>query len=71
MSGHRITDPAINMYAASKFAVNALTEGLRRELRQADTNIRVTVSMNKLCSSQVFYFGFIFGDNESVHFIIV
>ena len=52
MSGHRITDPAINMYAASKFAVNALTEGLRRELRQADTNIRVTVSMNKLCSSE-------------------
>ena len=61
MSGHRITDPAINMYAASKFAVNALTEGLRRELRQADTNIRVTVSMNQLYSLedllQHLYFG--------------
>ena len=48
MSGHRLTDPAINMYAASKFAVNALTEGLRRELRQAETNIRITVSKNEL-----------------------
>ena len=30
------------MYSASKFAVRALTEGLRNEVRVAGTNIRVT-----------------------------
>ncbi len=34
--------PSANMYCASKFAVRALTEGLRNEVRSAGTNIRVT-----------------------------
>lgn len=41
MAGHRI--PAIGgMYSASKFAVRSLTEGLRRELRAANSPIRVS-----------------------------
>jgi len=40
MSGHRLTG-MLNFYAATKFAVTALTEGFRREL-VADTDIRIT-----------------------------
>lgn len=40
MSGHRAVCYA-GMYAASKFAVQALTEGLRLELRAAGSGIRV------------------------------
>lgn len=41
MSGHRIPEGS-GMYSASKFAVRSLTEGLRKELRAADSEIRVT-----------------------------
>jgi len=40
MSGHRVPAHA-GMYAATKFAVQALTEGLRLELRARGSNIRV------------------------------
>lgn len=41
MSGHRV--PASGgVYAASKFAVRSLTEGLRQELRAAGTQIKVS-----------------------------
>lgn len=41
MSGHRV--PAITgVYSATKFAVRSLTETLRRELREARSNIRIT-----------------------------
>ncbi|MEO0455833.1 MAG: SDR family NAD(P)-dependent oxidoreductase [Cyanobacteria bacterium P01_A01_bin.114] len=40
MSGHRV--PGSGMYSASKFAVRALTEGLRQELRAANSGIRVS-----------------------------
>ena len=40
MSGHRITGVG-GMYAATKHAVTALTESLRRELREKESNIRV------------------------------
>lgn len=41
MSGHRVP-PGGGMYAASKFAVRALTEGLRQELRAAASNVRIS-----------------------------
>lgn len=41
MSGHRVPTYA-GMYAASKFAVQALTEGLRLELRERGSTIRVS-----------------------------
>ena len=41
MSGHRV--PAIaGIYSATKFAVRSLTETLRRELRAAQSNIRIS-----------------------------
>ena len=42
MSGHRIVSSGGGFYAATKFAVRALTEGLRRELRAAGSQIRVS-----------------------------
>lgn len=36
--------PGIYAYSGSKHAVTVMTEGLRRELRDLGTNIRVTVS---------------------------
>ncbi|MBT9312528.1 SDR family NAD(P)-dependent oxidoreductase [Leptothoe kymatousa] len=40
MSGHRV--PSSGMYSASKFAVRALTEGLRKELRADGSAIRIS-----------------------------
>lgn len=40
MAGHRV--PGSGMYSASKFAVRALTEGLRQELRAANSAIRIS-----------------------------
>ncbi|XP_068441255.1 dehydrogenase/reductase SDR family member 11-like [Clinocottus analis] len=43
MSGHRVVNSAnTHFYASTKYAVTALTEGLRQELREADTHIRAT-----------------------------
>lgn len=43
MSGHRVpSGEGSGMYAATKFAVVALTEKLRRELRALESDIRVT-----------------------------
>jgi len=41
MAGHRVPAGS-GMYSASKFAVRALTEGLRQELRHAGSRVRVT-----------------------------
>ena len=41
MSGHRVAGKG-GMYTATKHAVTALTESLRRELFAADSGIRVT-----------------------------
>ncbi|KAK7883081.1 hypothetical protein WMY93_029255 [Mugilogobius chulae] len=43
MSGHRVVSNAeTHFYTATKFAVTALTEALRQELREAKTHIRAT-----------------------------
>ena len=42
MAGHRIPGPDSGLYASTKFAVRALTEGLRQELRARQSPIRVT-----------------------------
>ncbi|XP_041797043.1 dehydrogenase/reductase SDR family member 11-like [Chelmon rostratus] len=43
MSGHRVVPWAsTHFYSATKYAVTALTEGLRQELREANTHIRAT-----------------------------
>uniref|UniRef100_A0A8C2X379 Dehydrogenase/reductase SDR family member 11 n=1 Tax=Cyclopterus lumpus TaxID=8103 RepID=A0A8C2X379_CYCLU len=43
MSGHRVVQSAdTHFYCATKYAVTALTEGIRQELREANTRIRAT-----------------------------
>lgn len=42
MSGHRVPDGTGGMYSATKHAVKAMTEALRRELRAKDSPIRVS-----------------------------
>lgn len=43
MSGHRVTpQPNVHFYTATKFAVTALTEGLRQELRGLNSHIRIS-----------------------------
>uniref|UniRef100_A0AAY4EQU4 Dehydrogenase/reductase SDR family member 11 n=1 Tax=Denticeps clupeoides TaxID=299321 RepID=A0AAY4EQU4_9TELE len=43
MAGHRVVPGADeHFYCATKYAVTALTEGLRQELREAKTHIRAT-----------------------------
>jgi len=44
IAGHVVINPGMisAMYTASKYAVNALTEGLRQELRAAKSNIRIS-----------------------------
>lgn len=52
MGGHRMVPSADeHFYCATKHAVTALTEGIRQELREANTHIRATVGhyQHKLC----------------------
>ena len=42
LAAHRVPGPESGMYAATKFAVRALTEALRQELRARKSPIRVT-----------------------------
>ena len=58
MSGHRvINSPSSHMYAATKFAVRAITDGLRYELNNMKSHIRVTVSnLNIVCANIIMRF---------------
>ena len=53
MSGHRVAHLA--MYAGSKFAVTALTEGLRRELRAIKSHIRSTSISPGYVETEILY----------------
>ncbi|KAM5215966.1 dehydrogenase/reductase SDR family member 11 isoform 1-T1 [Hipposideros larvatus] len=53
MSGHRVLpQSAVHFYSATKYAVTALTEGLRQELREAQTHIRATCISPGLVETQ-------------------
>jgi NADP-dependent 3-hydroxy acid dehydrogenase YdfG len=43
MAAHRVPGPESGMYSATKFAVRALTEGVRQELRARQSHIRVSL----------------------------
>jgi len=43
MASHRVPGPESGMYSATKFAVRALTEGIRQELRAKQSTIRVSL----------------------------
>ena len=48
-SGHRLPPIGdhgnLHFYSATKYAVTALTEGVRRELRAMNSKVKVTVSI--------------------------
>ncbi|XP_032946207.1 dehydrogenase/reductase SDR family member 11 isoform X1 [Rhinolophus ferrumequinum] len=53
MSGHRVLPQSVvHFYSATKYAVTALTEGLRQELREAQTHIRATCISPGLVETQ-------------------
>ncbi|XP_059525727.1 dehydrogenase/reductase SDR family member 11 isoform X4 [Myotis daubentonii] len=53
MSGHRVVPQSVaHFYSATKYAVTALTEGLRQELREAQTHIRATFLSRPSLSAQ-------------------
>ena len=37
------------MYCASKHALTAINEGIRRELREMKSNVKITVSISMIC----------------------
>lgn len=57
VAGHRVPPiPGLNVYAASKFAVTALTETLRQELNSVKSKIKVTVSISVMFAQLACYY---------------
>ena len=53
MSGHRVTMASkLKFYSATKFAVTALVEGFRQELRQMEPKNKIRVAQVLLYSMQ-------------------
>ena len=51
MFGHKVPpDAGVHFYSAMKFALKAVTEGIRLELRNMKSGIKITVSMWIQCS---------------------
>lgn len=46
-----------HFYCATKYAVTALTEGLRQELREAKTHIRATVTTHTHSHTHIYTWG--------------
>ena len=56
MSGHRVMNsPPFHMYAATKSAVRAITEGLRYELNNLKSHIRVTAISPGIAETEFCY----------------
>ena len=55
MSGHRIVQKkgVDTMYSATKFALTAINEGVRQELREMKSNVKITVS--SICTNLYMY----------------
>ncbi|KAL7633055.1 UNVERIFIED_CONTAM: hypothetical protein RMT77_016631 [Armadillidium vulgare] len=56
--GHALVSTSSRFYAATKFAVKAITEGLRQEMREAKSHIRITSVSPGLVSTQFAYRAF-------------
>lgn len=66
MNGHSVVPQSVvHFYSATKYAVTALTEGLRQELREARTHIRATVSaQGSLCPGRATAMGHSLGSSQ-------